>query len=52
MTEIAGSIVGAAVVICIPLIAWFSRRATREGRLMLPVERLGIVYALMPHSLQ
>ena len=50
MTEIAGAIVGAVAVICIPLIAWFSRRATREGRLMLRVERLGSLFALMPDS--
>ncbi|TFD47156.1 hypothetical protein E3T33_03785 [Cryobacterium sp. TMT1-2-1] len=50
MSEITGAAIGALAVICIPLIAWFSRRATPEGRLTLRVERLGNVYALMPES--
>jgi amino acid transporter len=50
MPEILGAVVGAIAVIGIPLVAWFSRRATQEGRLTLRVERLGTVYALMPNS--
>lgn len=50
MSEITGAIIGALSIICIPLIAWFSRRATPEGRLILRVERLGRLYALMPES--
>lgn len=50
MPEIIGAVVGALAVIGIPLVAWFARRATREGRLLLRVERLGSVHALMPES--
>lgn len=50
MEQIFGSAIGALAVICIPLIGWFSRRVTPEGRLTLRVERLGSVYALMPES--
>lgn len=50
MSALVGAIIGAVALICIPLIAWFSRRSTREGRLILRVERLGNVFALMPES--
>jgi len=50
MLEITGAAIGAIAVICIPLVAWFSRRATPEGRLTLRVERLGRVFAVMPES--
>lgn len=50
MTEILGAAIGAVAVIAIPLIAWFSRRTTKEGRLLLRVERLGAAYAVMPDS--
>jgi len=50
MPEVVAAILGALAVIGIPLVAWFSRRATREGRLLLRVERLGSVHALMPAS--
>jgi hypothetical protein len=52
MSALVGAIIGAVALICIPLIAWFSRRSTREGRLILRVERLGNVFALMPESSQ
>ena len=50
MSEILPAALGALAVIGIPLVSWFSRRATREGRLLLRMERLGSVYALMPAS--
>lgn len=50
MSEVIGAVIGALAVVGIPIIAWYSRRATREGRLVLRVERLGGVYALMPDS--
>lgn len=50
MPEITGAIIGALAVVGIPLIAWFSRRATHEGRLLLRVERLGTAFAVMPLS--
>lgn len=50
MSALVGAIIGAVALICIPLIAWFSRRSTREGRLILRVERLGNVLAVMPDS--
>jgi hypothetical protein len=50
MSEVVGAVIGAIAVVCIPLAAWFSRRATREGRLLLRVERLGSVFALIPDS--
>lgn len=50
MSEVIGAVIGAVAVICIPLVAWFSRRATREGRLLLRLERLGSVFALIPDS--
>lgn len=50
MSEIFVAALGVLAVIGIPIVTWFSRRATREGRLLLRVERLGSVYALMPIS--
>jgi hypothetical protein len=50
MSEVFAAALGALAVIGIPIAAWFSRRATREGRLLLRVERLGSVYALIPTS--
>jgi len=50
MSEVFAAALGAFAVLVIPLVAWFSRRATREGRLLLRIERLGAVYALMPAS--
>lgn len=50
MSELLAATLGAFAVIGIPFVAWFSRRATREGRLLLRVERLGSVLALMPLS--
>ncbi|MHC5795330.1 hypothetical protein ACVXZ4_04155 [Lacisediminihabitans sp. FW035] len=50
MSEILAAVFGAIAIIGIPLAAWLSRRATKEGRLTLRVERLGTVYALMPES--
>lgn len=50
MPEVVGAVIGAIAVIGIPLAAWLSRRTTREGRLLLRVERLGSAYALMPVS--
>lgn len=50
MSEVVSAVVGAIAVLSIPLIAWFSRRATREGRLLARVERLGAVYGVMPAS--
>jgi len=50
MPEFFAAALGALAVVGIPLVAWFSRRATREGRLLLRVEQLGSVFALMPSS--
>jgi hypothetical protein len=50
MPEITGAIIGALAAVGIPLIAWFSRRATHVGRLLLRVERLGTAFAVMPIS--
>lgn len=50
MTEILGALVGSLAVIGIPIVAWSSRRFTREGRLLLRIERLGSAHALMPNS--
>jgi hypothetical protein len=50
MAEVFGPLVTAIAVVGIPLVSWFSRRATREGRLLLRVERLGSAFAVMPAS--
>jgi hypothetical protein len=50
MYVILGAALGALAAIGIPLVTWVSRRATSGGRLAIQVERLGIVYALMPDS--
>jgi hypothetical protein len=50
MSEVAGAVIAALALLGIPVVTWFSRRATREGRLLLRIERLGAVYALMPPS--
>jgi hypothetical protein len=50
MYELVGPVIGAIAVIGIPLVAWLSRRSTREGRLLMRVERLGTAHALMPDS--
>jgi hypothetical protein len=50
MSDLLGPILATIAVVGIPLISWFSRRATHEGRLLLRVERLGAAYALMPDS--
>jgi hypothetical protein len=52
MSEVFAAALAALAVVGIPLVAWFSRRATREGRLLLRIERLGSVYSLMPASLE
>lgn len=50
METIWGATITALVLLLIPIVGWFSRRATKEGRLTLRVERLGTVYAAMPDS--
>lgn len=50
MSQLVGAVIGAIAVVSIPLVAWFSRRATREGRLLVRVERLGSAYGVMPAS--
>lgn len=50
MIEFASALIGALVVASIPAIAWLSKRATREGRLMLRIQQLGSTFALMPES--
>lgn len=50
MNQLVGAVIGAIAVVSIPLVAWFSRRATREGRLLVRVERLGSAYRVMPAS--
>ncbi|WP_167041284.1 hypothetical protein [Salinibacterium sp. ZJ454] len=46
MTELLGVL----AVIGTPLLLWFTRRTTREGRLLLRIERLGTAHSLMPDS--
>jgi len=50
MEVVWGAIISASVFLAIPLFGWFSRRATKEGRLTLRVERMGVVYTAMPES--
>lgn len=50
MNEVVAAIIGAAAVILIPLFAWSSQRLTREGRLLVRVNRLGSAFAVMPQS--
>jgi hypothetical protein len=50
MSEVLAAVIGAAAVLVIPLVAWSSQRMTREGRLLLRVNRLGSAFALMPES--
>lgn len=50
METLWGAIITALVLLLIPVVGWFSRRATKEGRLTLRVERLGTVYVAMPDS--
>lgn len=50
METIWSAVITALVLLFIPVVGWFSRRATREGRLTLRVERLGTLYAAMPDS--
>lgn len=50
MSEVWAAVVGAAAVLLIPLLTWSSQRLTREGRLLLRVNRLGAAYAVMPES--
>lgn len=50
MPELAGPLIGSLAVIVIPLVTWFGRRATHQGRLTLRVERLGAIFAVMPQS--
>ena len=50
MPEVVSALIGAVAVICIPIIAWLFRRSTREGRLLLRVERLGSAHSVMPDS--
>lgn len=52
MLELVGAVIGAIAVVVIPLVAWSSRRLTKEGRLLLRIERLGSARALMPDSPQ
>ncbi len=50
MSAIVGAVIGALAALLIPVAAWLSQRATREGRLLLRVERLGNAYEVMPES--
>lgn len=50
MSELLAAALGALAVIGIPLVAWYSRRATREGRLLLRIQKFGSAYELMPES--
>jgi uncharacterized membrane protein YbhN (UPF0104 family) len=50
MSEIIGAVIGTIAVIVIPLFNWLSHRVTREGRLLLRVNRFGATYALMPEG--
>jgi len=50
MSEVLAAALGAIALVGIPFVAWFSRRATREARLLLRVEKLGTAYRLMPSS--
>lgn len=50
METIWSAVITALVLLLIPIVGWFSRRATKEGRLTLRVERMGTVYSTMPQS--
>jgi Na+/proline symporter len=50
MSEIGAAAIGALALLGIPIVAWLSKRATREGRLLLRAERLGVVYSTLPDS--
>ena len=39
MTPISGALISAATLVLVSFIGWFSRRATRESRLLLKVEQ-------------
>ena len=52
LIQLLPAVIGAIALVGIPAVAWFSRRATREGRLLLRIERLGSAYALLPDSLE
>jgi MFS family permease len=45
-----GSVLGAIVLVCVPLAAWLSRRFTRESRLLDRIGRLGDAHAKLPDS--
>ena len=52
MEEMWAAIIGALALVGIPLAAWLSRRFTKEGRLLLRIERLGAAHAVVPDSEQ
>lgn len=52
MDQMWAAIIGAVALVGIPIGAWLSRRFTKEGRLLLRVERLGAVHNVLPLSPQ
>jgi len=52
MLEIVPTLLAVLGTAVITAAAWFSKRATREGRLLLRIERLGAAYALLPESVE
>jgi len=52
MEQMWAAIIGAVALVGIPVGAWLSRRFTKEGRLLLRIERLGAVHQVVPDSPQ
>ena len=50
MNEFLAAVIGALAVVIVPTVGWFSQRLTREGRLLLRIDRVGAAYALLPDS--
>ncbi len=50
MNEFLAAVIGALAVVVVPAVGWFSQRLTREGRLLLRIDRLGAAYVLLPDS--
>lgn len=52
MEQVWAAIIGAVALVGLPVGAWLSRRFTKEGRLLLRIERLGAVHEVVPDSPQ
>lgn len=52
MEQMWAAVIGAVALVGIPVGAWLSRRFTKEGRLLLRIERLGAIHSIVPDSHQ